>query len=180
MDFKKTYLDLEPLIRSQALVGAYMGYFAVMECEINDMIQECFNLSSPDALILCTNLNYHSKIKILKTLNDTYSGNEDARKRVDQNLTKVGDLSKDRNMVAHTPFVPSKKKDGGITFLRTSASKKINIIPIEWTIEEIETKCSKLFQAAKFVRELSPKLAEVADETRERSEQILADLSSQG
>ena len=179
MDFEKTYLDLEPLIRSHALVGAYMGYYAAMECEINDMIQECFKLSGADALIICTNLNYHSKIKILKTLNDTYSGNEDARKIVERNLTKVGDLSKDRNMIAHTPFVPSKKTGGGITLLRTSASKKINIAPIEWSIKDIEKKCSKLFQAAKFIRELSPQLAEVAADTREISKQFLADPSGQ-
>lgn len=165
MEFEKTYIALEPKLRSFALVGAYMGYYAAMEFEINHAIEKCLNISTHDALVIYSNLNFSGKIKALKTLNESYA-ERDIVKSNEINLTKINKLSSERNIIAHTVFTPSKKKNGGVIFHRVKANKDLLLFDMEWSISDFRERLSKLSQAQDFVSRMSGELKNSALQVR--------------
>lgn len=178
MEFEETYLALEPKLRSFALVGTYMGYYAAMEFEINNAIEKCLAVSASEALIIYSNLNFSGKIKILKTLNDAYTDSQLVKSN-ESNLNKVSKLSVERNFIAHAVFTPSLKKNGGVIFHRSKATKKLLLLDTEWSISDFKDRCSKLSQAKKFISEMSNKLMTSADEVRKEVRSILTDAPNQ-
>lgn len=132
---KTHLLALDPDTRAFTLVGAFMGYFALLEVGINSAIGEVLGIKGIRRSIVGRNMGFDDKIKTLRTLVDTFIGDRKEAERFDalaRRARKCGEL---RNLVAHTPFRASEKSDG-VEFFPVSATSKLEFPDMDWSIDD--------------------------------------------
>ena len=146
---------LPPEIRAMALAGHYLQSFALMESALNSTIGAALKLDGIQTLIVCKNIQLRDKIKILRTLVSVAFITEPARTGYDKMVARIGDVSNDRNMVAHDLFFPHHEGDG-IEFLVTKATGKVQFPKHQWSVDDVEARCEELRLIAGKLKELKP------------------------
>lgn len=135
---KTHLLLLDHETRSFALVGAFMGYFALLEKGIETALGEVLGISGVRHAIISRNMGFDDKIKTLRALVAMFIANKEVAARFDdlaKNARKYGEI---RNVVAHTPFRQSPISDG-VEFFRVSATSKLEFPDMDWSIDDFLT-----------------------------------------
>ncbi|MER8431162.1 hypothetical protein [Mesorhizobium caraganae] len=70
MLIKAHLLNLDSDTRAFTLVGAFMGYFALLEVGINEAIGQVMGVQGARLAIVCRNMGFDDKVKTLRALVD--------------------------------------------------------------------------------------------------------------
>jgi hypothetical protein len=132
---KKTLLDLDPDTRAFALVGAFMGHFALLEEGVNNAVGDVLEIQGLRAAIVARNMSFDDKIKTLRTLVSEFVFDSKEAKAFDDLAKRARKCGETRNVVAHTPFRRSLQSDG-VEFFPTSANSTFKFIDMDWPIDE--------------------------------------------
>ncbi len=154
MGEENIFLKLPPNIRAFALVRHYLSSFALMESGVNGAIKAALKLDAGQGFIVCKNLQFRSKMLILRTLVDHLPMGEDERKSFDKLIVRLTVQSDDRNMVAHDVFGPDEHGDG-VEFIVTKASGKLRFPDVRWSVALVEEKSNELLEALARLKDLS-------------------------
>ncbi len=129
------FLSLEPHIRASALVGSFMGHFALLESGINAALEQILEIKGARSLIVMRNMQFDDKIKTLKSLVDFFVYDRIQATTFCSLANRCRDFGATRNVVAHTPFVASDISDG-VKFLVVSATSTLTMPEMDWSIDE--------------------------------------------
>ncbi|MBY5338523.1 hypothetical protein HFO99_32260 [Rhizobium leguminosarum] len=132
---KEDLLALNPDMRAFALVGAFMGFFALMESGINEALGEVLEAKGAKAAIITRNMTFNDKIKTLRTLVHYFITDEQKAAEFDELARRAKKFGEMRNIVAHTAFRGSSKSDG-VEFFTMEASSKLRFPETDWSIDE--------------------------------------------
>lgn len=131
---KSELLKLEPGTRAFALVGAFMGYFALLEQGIETALGEVVGIKGARRAVIGRNMGFDDKIKTLRTLVDLFISDKDAANKFDELARRSRKCGELRNIVAHTPFRHSSTSDG-VQFFPVSANSKLTFPDMDWSID---------------------------------------------
>ena len=132
---KHVLLNLDADTRAFALVGAYMGTFALLEQGIDTALGEVMGVAGLRRAIVARNMGFDDKIKTLRTLVDLFIHTGAEKKRFDELAKSARKCGETRNIVAHTPFRKSSKSDG-VEFFPISATSKLTFPDMDWSVDE--------------------------------------------
>lgn len=135
--------ELDPSLRAQALVGYFLQVFALMESGINDAIGKALGLSPLQTIIVAKNVQFSSKIHILRTALPYTSLSESERIEFHKTLGTILNYAPTRNMVAHDLFSPAKGIKG-VNFHVTKAKGKLDFPETIWDIEKFQAEAKQL------------------------------------
>lgn len=157
MPAQDVFRTLPPELRSYALVGHYLSSFAIMEAQLNTTIASALKLDLLQKVIVTKNIQFRDKQKIIRTLlSVAYMPKEEAD-QYDKQLVRLGELSLDRNMVAHDLFVSDENGDG-IEFIVMKATGKLTFPEVRWSVDDVEAKSDELLALRETLKELEIKL----------------------
>ncbi|MGR9055501.1 hypothetical protein ACU8NH_06235 [Rhizobium leguminosarum] len=131
---KERLLTLDPDTRAFTLVGAFMGFFALLEEGVNKALAEVLDVSNLPAAIIARNMPFDNKIKTLRTLVSLFIYDKGKAASFDELARRAKKCSEDRNIVAHTAFRASLKTDG-VEFFALSANSTLKFPDIDWSID---------------------------------------------
>ena len=124
------------LERSYSLVGQFMCQWALVESVVNRVIAEALKLDTTQSFIISTILSTRQKIRVLSTLVNLSPINETQKLFYKRTMQELDDKIIIRNIIAHSPFLPSKDKQS-IEFLRVQLKKgEIRAPEIKWSEKE--------------------------------------------
>ncbi|MGR9415881.1 hypothetical protein [Rhizobium leguminosarum] len=132
---KNDLLELNPDMRAFALVGAFMGYFALMEAGINAALGEVLEAKGARAAIITRNMTFDDKIKTLRTLVDFFILDKQKAAEFDELARRARKFGEMRNIVAHTAFRGSSKSNG-VEFFTMEANSKLKFPETDWSIDD--------------------------------------------
>lgn len=138
MLFKPALLKLSPDTRAFTLVGAYMGYFALLEEGVNEALGVTLNIDGSRRIIVGRNMGFDDKLKSLRALISAFVYDEAKRKRFDKLATDARKIGEIRNVVAHSPFRGSEQSDG-VEFFAWSATKELRNLEMDWSVDRFLT-----------------------------------------
>jgi hypothetical protein len=140
------YSEIDPTTRSYALVGHFLSSWAIMEHELDRVIQDGLDLTFLQMLIVTRNVQFGDKIHIAKTLVDVASITPPQDKKIFQaTLDKIKDFSIERNLAAHEMFGPPDSGEG-VEFLKVGAKGKLKFPKIVWTSDATLDRCELCLQ----------------------------------
>lgn len=125
-------------------VGRFMSAWAFLESELNAGIRTLSGLGSMESAIITANMQVRDKINALRTLLVLFSLEED-EKAAERLMTKIGNMSKDRNTVAHTMFWPQ-EKGSGVEFSRIKARGKLETLSVIWSAKQFDEKVARMHE----------------------------------
>ncbi|MBX5012692.1 hypothetical protein HJB67_22405 [Rhizobium lentis] len=132
---KIALVKADPDTRAFTLVGAFMGYFALLEAGIDIALGEVLELHGASRAIVTRNMAFDDKIKTFRSLVDLFLSDRGEAKRFDELARRARSYGEKRNVVAHTPFRASPKSDG-VEFLAISATSTLKFPDVDWSIDE--------------------------------------------
>jgi hypothetical protein len=91
-----------------------------MEQSLHKAIGAALKIEHIQLQILCANIRFRDRIDILRTLIDVSLFSKDEKFIAKKTLKKLGDYSVNRNMIAHTQFLPD-PSNRGVQFLTIKA-----------------------------------------------------------
>jgi hypothetical protein len=127
-----------------ARIGQYMHHWANMEAALDSSIEAALKVGLIHQTILCSNLQFHSKCKILKSL--VRLSKVSQKSEHIKMLSKVESLSADRNMVAHTQFYPDELDKMSVKFFRNRSEGELKLEHQTWTIDLFKMKFEELIK----------------------------------
>ncbi|MBC6715540.1 hypothetical protein H9Q09_04950 [Aurantimonas sp. DM33-3] len=126
-----------------------------MEHALNECIRLALNLDFAQGLIVTKNLQFRNKQKILRVLiNETFQDSE-KKSSYERTAIDIGNMSDDRNMIAHDWFGPDEKGDG-VSFLVTKANAKLVFPEVRWSILDFAERHNQLMEAAQQLKRMEP------------------------
>ncbi|MEJ1172624.1 hypothetical protein WA845_00120 [Agrobacterium sp. CMT1] len=140
---KETLLAMDHDARAFTLVGAFMGYFAVLELGINSAVGDVLDIEPLKISIITRNMSLNDKINTLRTLVNFYVFDKTKADEFDKWALKARKISETRNMVAHTAFRASSKTDG-VEFFTVEAKKHLNLTETHWTIDDFISRIDEI------------------------------------
>lgn len=142
------------------LVGEFMFHFAMLENELDGLLQRMMGLETISAAILTANIDMSKKVNLAITgIPFQYLAGIDTKKRV-KDLKKLLKINDDRNLVAHSFFGPPTSGDG-VQFNRTTARINLKMDPIIWSEAEFEAKFRMMREARELVAALTKEVTPV-------------------
>jgi hypothetical protein len=162
---QNVFRDLPPEIRAFALAGHYLSSFAIMESNLNAAIGAGLRLGELQTLIVTKNIQFRDKQKIIRTLTNIAFIPDETKAAYDRTLIRMGDMSNDRNMVAHDLFFADEDGDG-IEFIVTKAHGTIKFPETKWSVDDVEERSMELLATSDRLKALK--------EDFKRSDQLLA------
>jgi hypothetical protein len=127
----------------------------MLEHQLNHAIGSALRLDFAQEVILTRNMQFRSKQKTFRTLVNNVPMLPESRDRFDKLAIKLGDVAKDRNMIAHDWFGPSDDTDG-VQFMIARASGKLSFPKTNWSIKRFNEKTTELHNLAKDLKEVIP------------------------
>lgn len=144
-------LEMTPDHRAFALVGAFMGFFALLEAGVDSAIGKVLGVDGIRKAIVGRNMSFDDKIKTLRTLVDVYLPENAEKIAFDKLAIKARKTGEHRNIIAHTPFRGSLKSDG-VEFLRVTATSKLEFPEMDWSIAEFVQHIDEINQIDNAIR----------------------------
>ncbi|MBB5041898.1 hypothetical protein [Shinella fusca] len=131
---KATLLKMDPDIRAFTLVGAFMGYFAVLELGVNEALSKVLGLEVAASVVVSRNMSFDDKLKTLRALVSRFTISESKAKEFDELVKRARKCGEIRNTIAHSPFRRSEKTDGVEVFV-VSANSSLKFIEMDWSVD---------------------------------------------
>jgi hypothetical protein len=132
---KDSLLKFDPDARAFTLVGAFLGYFALLEQGIESALGEIVGIRGAQRVIIGRNMGFDDKIKTLRSLVAFFIVNKNEAKRFDDLAKRARKYGELRNIIVHSPFRRSTKSDG-VEFFAISATRKLEFPDMDWSIED--------------------------------------------
>ncbi|UVC08657.1 hypothetical protein IHQ71_26605 [Rhizobium sp. TH2] len=164
---------MDPDLRAFALVGAFMGFFALLEQGINQTIGEVLEVDGAARTIVTRNMTFDDKVKTLRALVAALLIDKDAAKNFDDLALRARKASETRNVVAHTAFRRSPKTDG-VEFFAITATKSLKFPDMDWPVEEFLRQIEEINDIDNQLRSMESKM------TYQRVAKALMNPSSAG
>lgn len=144
--------------RAFALVGRYLFSFSALESKLEHVLTKSVGLSTLQSFIFAKNMQFRSKVAVLRSLINAAIVDATKQKQFDRWLLKIAGIAEDRRIVAHEVFTPSEKSDG-VKFLVIKASGKLNVPDIDWSIATFSSKVAEMDKMEKQLEEISKALS---------------------
>jgi hypothetical protein len=125
----------DPDTRAFTLVGAFMGFFALLEAGIDIALGEMLELHGARRAVVTRNMAFDDKIKTFRSLVDLFLSDREEAKRFDELARRARSYGEKRNIVAHTAFRASPKSDG-VEFFAISATSTLKFPDMDWSVDE--------------------------------------------
>ncbi|TAU53707.1 hypothetical protein ELI43_13320 [Rhizobium leguminosarum] len=155
---KHSLLAMDPDTRAFTLVGAFMGYFALLEAGINSALGEVLEVKGIRGAIIARNMSFDDKIKTLRTLVDLFIFDKAQAKNFDDLARRARKFGEIRNVVAHTPFRRSPKSDG-VEFFPLSAASTLKFPDMDWPIDEFLRQIDSINETDNGLRSIESKMS---------------------
>ncbi len=130
-----------------------MGAFAMLESGINGALGEVLDLKGIRSAVVTRNMSFADKIRTLRTLVDIFVLDREKAKSFDKLARKAQGCAETRNIVAHNPFRASPKSDG-VEFFSFKASSTLQILDIDWSIDDFIQKIDEITSIDNGLRDL--------------------------
>jgi hypothetical protein len=151
-------LLLDPDTRAFTLVGAFLGFFALLEAGVNEAIGEIMQIDPVRRTIVGRNMGFDEKIKTLRVLVDLYVQDPEDKKSFDKLAVQARQFAEQRNILAHTPFRRSPVTDG-VEFFVVAASKKLQFPDLDWSVDDFITKIEGINTLDNELRSIEKKMS---------------------
>ena len=171
MAVKTRVYDREEYHAAYRLVGEFMHEWSLLEHQINKGLQKLLGLPGMEGTIVTANMQVRDKIQALKTLLHLFSVGDDEAAALNL-MTRIANMSGDRNVVAHNMFWPH--KDGGVEFSLTKAKGVLQFPNGVWGAKQF---AEKRVRMAVLARDLK---SAVAAATGVRERWLRSQLSKSG
>ena len=124
------------------LVGRMIGEWSIVECYVNNVVEEALNLTYPKSVIICTALSIRQKIEMLKKLiNSSLMDNDEKTSFIEQ-VAELNKLSGKRNTMAHCIFLPNEDKTG-VKFFDTK-KREVSTVLSEYQFNHLFERLEKI------------------------------------
>jgi hypothetical protein len=121
---KVTQEQKETYDHAYKLVGQFMSFWAILESSVNAGVGKLLGMDTLEAIIATANMQFRSKIHILKAVVHMRCGLTEWGKGAIKSIEEAGTLADTwRNIVAHNGFVPH---GDGVKFLIVRAKGKLH------------------------------------------------------
>lgn len=150
---KATLLELDPDTRAFALVGAFMGHFALLELGIDSAIGEVLDLKGAKRAIAVRNMSFDAKIKTLRSLVHLFVSDAAMSKSFDKVAKRARVFGETRNIIAHTPFRRSQRSDG-VEFFVIKASSKLDMPEMDWSVDQFLLQIEEMLDTDRALRSI--------------------------
>jgi hypothetical protein len=154
---RDTLLKLDPETKAFALVGAFIGSFALLEEGINIAFGDVMGIKGTRRAIVCRNMEFDDKILALRALVDRYISDETEARRFDDLAKRASEFGTLKSRVVHTPFRPSPTSDGVQFFLMISGSK-LKRPDMDWSIDDFLTHIANIHQTDSDLRAIDNRM----------------------
>lgn len=138
------FAELHPIVRTYALVGAYLQSWSIMESKLNKTLGRALGLSNLQSVIVSRNIQMRDKIHITKSLLHLEVFNETERATYLAVANRIVTLSQERNIVAHDLFYADDNGDG-VSFFVMKAKGPLAFPDVRWAIKDFADKTEELF-----------------------------------
>lgn len=164
------YASLDHNLRTVALVGEWLQYWAMMESELNRCMGRALALDGLQTYIVAKNVQFTAKTHILKTaLAGSRKVGAADRERYTKLIDAIATETPVRNMLAHDMFLPSEKTDG-VEFLVVKAKGQLKFPEEDWPIQTFQD----WFARMTLWRQELVKLRQIIDRPATLAEALLA------
>ncbi len=143
--------------RAFALVGSFMGHFALLEGGINTALAQFLGLKGAKAAILTRNISFDDKIKSLRALVNLVVVDPVLAKNFDDLCKKAQTYGATRNIVAHTPFRASPITDG-VEFFAIEAKSKLRVPEMDWSVEDFMSRIESIREIDNDIRAIESRI----------------------
>lgn len=150
------FRDLPRELRTVALVGSYLQFFACMESQLNEAMRAALGLTTLQSIMVCKNMQLRDKIHLLKSATNLLLSDTEAEPHV-KTLVSIAKLTNDRNTVAHEFFFADPDGDG-VQFLVVKAKSEVTFPPARWSVDDFESKFDTLMTRMHELENLTARL----------------------
>jgi hypothetical protein len=130
-------------MRAWAIIGCYMGQFALMENTLARQLGFVLKLDDIASAVVGRNMGLIEKVRALRTVTNIAAGAGSELEWVDGLLKRAEKAAGLRNVVAHTPFGAS-TASGGVVFFAVEAKGHFRHPNSDWSLEEAERHITEL------------------------------------
>jgi len=123
------------------LVGRFMNHWGELERIINMVIHRCFDMNFTTGSIITSNAQLRDKVAMLRVAIEYFSRgkmSDEWRAEANTVFNKLANFIPDRNVVAHTTFMPADVD--GVTFYSVRAKKVFSDDPETWSKADFDEK----------------------------------------
>jgi hypothetical protein len=123
-----------------ALVGEFMWHFAMLEDDLNTLVEQMMGLETMNGAILINHLDIAKKVNLaicgmqLQPID---------QKAAIKDLNKIFGINENRKIVAHCVFGPI-AGGGAVDFHRTTTNKKLSLDLVTWTKADFNAKFEQM------------------------------------
>ncbi len=135
------FRQLSQPMRCWAIVGCYIGHFALLELAVSSALRILLDLDSLATAIFARNMGMIEKVQAVRTpVNIAAPTN--AKATLNDLLKRAKSAAEERNIVAHVPFGES--ETGGVQFHAVDAKGTFRATVLEWSLEASIDKIDEL------------------------------------
>lgn len=127
------FRNLDPHMRSLALVGGFLQRWALVESSLNRILIKSIGLDDITGLIVVKNIQLRDKLKIINSSIRLSFMTEDDLIIYKKLIKNINDYSAKRNIIAHELFLSN--DDENVEFLITKANDGLNFPKEIWSID---------------------------------------------
>ncbi|KFG66734.1 hypothetical protein [Microvirga sp. BSC39] len=133
------------------MVGEFMWHFAMLEDDLNNLVEQMMGLETINGAILINHLDIAKKVNLAICGMQLQPINQQAAIK---DLNKIFGINDDRKIVAHCLFGPT-KEGGAVEFHRTTTNKKLSLDLVVWTKDDFKAKFEKMTALRKSLVDLT-------------------------
>lgn len=156
--------QLNPHVRTWALVGYFLQNFAHMEQCLDGLLEQALGLDRLQSLVLGKNVEIGRKLSIAKVLVDIWAPGDAEPQKL---LSRIHGFIEDRNVVAHDMFIPDAREEGDIQFISVKARTKFDLPIVVWSVEQVVNKGQSILETADRLQALAKAMKPVLDKIDE-------------
>jgi hypothetical protein len=131
------------MVRSReafALVGEFMWHFAMLEDDLNNLVEQMMGLETMNGAILINHLDIAKKVNLAVCGMQLQPIDQ---KAAIKDLNKIFGINEDRKIVAHCLFGPTTEGEA-VDFHRTTTNKKLSLDLVTWTKDDFRAKFERM------------------------------------
>lgn len=128
----------ESFDRAFLIVGRFLHFWAIMEGNLNQLLQKVLRLDGLQGLIVAKNIQLRDKLNIIGASIEVTLLTAGTRAEFQKILVNIGRFSHIRNMCAHDLFGPDTDGIGLVDFHKYQVKGKFAIPKTVWTQQDID------------------------------------------